>query len=183
MSDTNSNKKTFQDQCEKFGELLDLGKPVNSEVMVCAIHNDKYTKDLIANKNRPFYLKKLLENPPCFESKHKSTHHHSSAELIARAAGSLIKWSKSGFMKVDEKVLETRENACLSCPNLVDPEKFIQKLIPSKSVSNKIGERTGNHVCDLCGCHVGKKIQLYSESCPDYHPTKKGYTRWDEPAK
>jgi hypothetical protein len=182
MTDKLINREdSFEDQCKKFGDLLQLRKPVSAKVMWSAIHDDNYARDLVVNKNRPFYLKKLLENPPEVESKHKPEHHHTNRELIASAASALIRWSKSGFTKVNAEVLETRENACLSCPNMVDPENFIQKLVPSKSISNKIGERTGNHVCDLCGCHIGKKIQLYSESCPEEHPTKKGFTRWDEP--
>lgn len=181
MNEFISNNETFEDQCRKFGELLELGKPVTPQVLISAIHDENYARRLVANKRKPFYLNKLLQNPPDTESKHKPEHHHTHRELIANAASSLIKWSKSGFMKVDERVLETRENACLSCPYMVDPDMFIQKLIFSKSVSNKIGERTGKHVCDLCGCHIGKKILLFSESCPDKHPTKEGYTRWDEP--
>ncbi len=172
--------ETFEDQCIKFGELLELGKPVNPQVMFSAIHDDEYARNLVANRRRPFYLNKLLNNPPDVSSKHKPEHHHSSRELITNAASALIKWSKSGFMKVDESVLEVRENACLSCPHMVDPDMFIQRIIPSKSISNKIGERTGNHVCDLCGCHIGKKIKLVTEACPDRHPVKDGFTRWNE---
>lgn len=183
LNDYIDTNKSFDDQCRKFGELLELGKPVTAQVLISAIHDDNYARDLIANKRRPFYLNKLLNNPPDVESKHKAEHHHSSGELIASAAKALIKWGKSGFMKVDEHTLEIRENACLSCPNMVDPEMFIQKLIPSKSISNKIGERTGDHICDLCGCHISRKIQLITESCPGRHPTKEGVTRWNEPAK
>ncbi len=184
MKDTTiTRESSFDAQCAKFGELLDLGKPVSAKVMWSAIHDESYARDLVINKRRPFYLKRLLENPPEVQSRHKPEHHHTNRELITSAASALIRWSKSGFTKVDAKILETRENACLSCPNMVDPERFIQKIIPSKTISNKIGERTGNHICDLCGCHIGKKIQLISESCPDKHPVKEGYTRWNEPKK
>lgn len=171
----------FEDQCKKFGELLDLGKPVTPQVMISAIHDESYARNLVANKKRPFYLNKLLNDPPVVESKHKPEHHYSSTELISSAVEALLRWSKSGFMKVDEQTLQIRENACLSCPNMVDPDKFLQKLVPSKNISNKIGERTGNHICDLCGCHIGKKILLVTEKCPDRHPDKEGLTRWVEP--
>ena len=184
MINRNFNEKnTFEDQCKKFGELLELGKPVNPKVLFSAIHDEDYARNLVANKRRPFYLKKLLENPPDVESEHKPEHHHTNRELILSAASALIKWGKSGFMKVDAEVLEKRENACLSCPHIVDPDKILQKLVPSKHASNQIGERTGNHVCDLCGCHIGKKIKLVTESCPDKHPVNKGLTRWNEPVK
>ncbi len=173
--------ESFEEQCTKFGELLELGKPVTQEVMFSAIHNEKYARELIINKRTPARLMRLLKNPPKVNSAHKPEHHHTHRELITNAAKALIKWSKTGFTKVDEKILETRENACLSCPNIVDPDMFIQKLIPSHKMSNKIGERTGDHVCDLCGCHLGKKMKLASESCPDKHPTKEGFTRWNEP--
>ena len=176
-----NENESFDDQCKKFGELLNLGKPVTAQVLISAIHDENYAKQLVAQKQRPFYLNKLLANPPEVDSKHKAEHHHSNTELIASAASALIKWSKSGFTKVDVNILEIRENACLACPNMVDPDRFIQKIIPSKSISNKIGERTGKHICDLCGCHIAKKIQLISESCPEKHPAKVGFTRWNEP--
>lgn len=176
-------KDTFDEQCKKFGELLRLGKPVTSEVLISALHNEEYAKNLVANKRSPLILRKLLNNPPEVRSNHKPEHHFTNAELISNAAKAMIKWSKTGFTKVDMETLERRENACLSCPNLVDPEMLIQKMISIPIVSNEIGERTGRHVCDLCGCHLKKKIKVISEVCPDEHPTKEGYTRWDEPIK
>ena len=176
-----SDEDTFEEQCEKFGKLLRLGKPVNLEVLISAIHNEDYAKNLVANKRSSLILKKLLENPPEVKSNHKPEYHFSNRELISNAAKAMIRWSKVGFTKVDLEILERRENACLSCPNLVDPEKLIQKIIAIPLVSNKIGERTGNHVCDLCGCHIKKKIKVISEDCPDKHPTKDGFTRWNEP--
>lgn len=176
-----NDQDTFEEQCNKFGELLRLGKPVTSEVLISAIHNENYAKNLVANKRAPVILKKLLKNPPAVKSNHRHEHHFSNKELISNAAKAMIKWSKVGFTKVDLTILEKRENTCLSCPNLVDPEKLIQKIIAIPLVSNNIGERTGSHVCDLCGCHVKKKIKVISEDCPDKHPTKEGYTRWDEP--
>jgi len=176
-----NDKDTFEEQCKKFGELLRLGKPVTSEVLISALHNENYARDLVANKRAPLIVKKLLSNPPEVKSLHKPGHHFSNRELITNAAKAMIRWSKAGFTKVDMETLERRENACLSCPNLVDPEKLIQKIIAIPTVSNKIGERTGSHVCDLCGCHIKKKIKVISEDCPDKHPNREGFTRWDEP--
>lgn len=178
-----NEKDTFEEQCKKFGELLRLGKPVTSEVLFSALHDEDYARELVANKRAPLIMRKLLNNPPKVKSNHKPEHHFSTGELISNAAKAMIRWSKTGFTKVDLETLERRENACLSCPNLVDPEKLIQKMISIPIVSNEIGERTGPHVCDLCGCHLKKKIKVISEVCPDIHPTKEGYTRWDEPIK
>jgi hypothetical protein len=178
-----NDEDTFEDQCKKFGELLRLGKPVTAEVLISALHNEDYAKNLIANKRSVLILRKLLSSPPEVKSNHKPEHHFSTGELIANAAIAMIRWSKAGFTKVDLETLERRENACLSCPNLVDPEKLIQKIIAIPTVSNEIGERTGNHVCDLCGCHIKKKIKVISEVCPDKHPDKEGFTRWDEPIR
>lgn len=174
------NKDSFEEQCRKFGELLELGKPVTAEVLISAIHDENYARNLVANKRTPSVLLRLLRNPPNVNSDHKPEHHFTNAELIKSGAIALIKWSKSGFTKVDEKTLEIRENACLACPNLADPEKLLQILAPTKKITNRVGERTGKHVCDLCGCHVSKKMRLVSEECPDKHPSKEGYTRWNE---
>ncbi len=176
-----NKKDSFEEQCKKFSELLELSRPVSEDVLFSAIHDEEYARQLIINKRIPSKFMKLLRNPPKVKSNHKSTHPHSNAELIKSAAVALIKWGKSGFTKVDAKTLETRENACLACPNMVDPGMVIQKIIPSHKISNKVGERTGKHICDLCGCQIHKKIQLISENCPDKHPELEGMTRWHEP--
>ncbi len=102
-------------------------------------------------------------------------------ELVKRAGRALWRWSKTGFATVDDETLARRENGCLGCPYLGDPERALQKMIPAKGVTGKIGERTGKRVCKLCGCSVAKKMRLTSESCPDRHPIKAGLTRWGEP--
>jgi hypothetical protein len=72
----------------------------------------------------------------------------------------LLKWAQTGFSVVDDETLERRENACLACPHLSEPQKLVQKIIPSKEINQKIGQRTGKKVCNLCGCNVSKKIRI-----------------------
>lgn len=104
-------------------------------------------------------------------------------ELVKRAGRALWRWSKTGFATVDDETLARREEGCLACPHLGDPERVLQKMVPAGRVTGKTGERTGKRVCKLCGCNVGKKIRLASESCADEHPLKAGLTRWGEPLK
>jgi hypothetical protein len=111
----------------------------------------------------------------------KELNQDSNIGLLKKAGKALVNWGKNGFILLDDEAIERRENACLSCIYLADPVRVLQKMIPSKNANEKIGERTGKKVCKLCGCNVGKKILLPSESCPDIHPEKPEMNRWGEP--
>jgi hypothetical protein len=106
----------------------------------------------------------------------------SNTELMAKAAGAMVRWGKAGFGKVDLEVLQRREDACLACPHLTDPRAAVQKLAPAPEVSDLIGARTGKKVCELCGCQVSRKMRMTTESCPGSHQADAGLTRWGEPA-
>jgi hypothetical protein len=88
----------------------------------------------------------------------------------------MAKWARVGFTVTSEEVMQRRLAACQACPELRMPpgeQTLLYKLIGTPAI-----EKT---VCGLCGCNVFKKVRLTTESCPSLHPTKPGYSRWDEP--
>jgi len=177
---------TLPELSARLGNFLGLEKPVPLPAMMRAIEDPMYASNLITCRNAPGFLEPLLNDKQnqqyaVPESAISSpTKKKSDIDLIKKATSAFINWGKAGFSVADEATIERRENACLACPNLKPPETLLQKLTASKKVDGKIGQRLGNSVCDLCGCGLSRKIKLPSEACPDKHPEKVGFTRWDE---
>jgi hypothetical protein len=176
---------SFDDLCLRLGDFLGIGKAVPLKVLLRAINDPAYANDLIVSRNMPGFLQPLFDDPQtAFYATHDvqgREQEKSNSELLSKAARAFIGWGKTGFSVVDQTTLERRENACLACPNLTAPEKALQKLAASRLDAGKIGRRTGNKVCTLCGCNVSKKIRLPGEACPDNHPAEAGKNRWGEP--
>lgn len=149
-----------------------------------AIQDPDYANNLITCRSAPDFLEILLRDPKNEEyadtaaAKNRIT----NADLLQKAASAFLRWGKAGFSVVDDFTLEKRENACLGCENISKPEKMLQKLVTSKP-KELIGKRVSDCVCKLCGCSLGKKIRLPSESCPARHPENKQLNRWGEPAE
>lgn len=174
---------TLKEKCAAFACLLGLAEPVSEKVMVGAVDDPSYARSLLENRNSPGVLKQLLENPPSrmFERIQKNNSGFSNSVLIAKAGKALLKWGASGFQTVSAFQLEVRENACLACPNLKEPETVLQKITASSRTGSAIGYRTGNKVCGLCGCVVKNKMRLTTDTCPQEDPNVSGFNRWGEP--
>jgi hypothetical protein len=173
---------SFDELCDRFGNFLGIGKSVPPKVLLRAVEDPVYANDLIISRNTPGFLQPLFDDPETARyDKEKENHKaKTNGELVSKAFKSLLSWGKTGFTVVDNETLERRENACLSCPNLSDPENTLQQLVASKLDTERVGRRTGKKVCSMCGCNVSKKIKLPSEACPDAHPAMAGMNRWGE---
>lgn len=181
IKDTLVIDQQLEDKCWEFAQILGLSETVSPEVLQAATEDETYAHNLLVCRTEPAFLNYLLANPPKPPTPNFVQKDKSNLELVGKASKALLKWARTGFSVVDDETLKRRENSCLACPNLSEPQKLVQKLIPSKEVTQKLGQRTGNKVCNLCGCNVSKKIRLPSESCPDKHPTAADMTRWEEP--
>lgn len=172
---------SLQQQCLEFGKKLGLDGPVSEEVLRTALQNEKYAYDLVvaAENYDPRILQFRLDHPPQPDSDKAPAVHHSNLELAARAAKALIRWSATGFARVDDETLERRRQACLACPHLRDPEYWTQNLITVKPRQDLPWDVAGK-VCNLCGCVLSKKIHLPSETCPGEDPASPGRSRWGE---
>lgn len=178
---------TIEEGRKEFATILGLDEPVSAEVLLAALADETYAHNLLVSRKEPAFLKHLLAHPPGSPATTPATDSSaevietSNLELIGRAGKALFNWGKVGFAVVDDETLKRREDACLSCPNLEEPQKLLQKLVGSAASPDKIGRRTGAKTCRLCGCNTSKKIRLPSERCPDKHPVSEGLTRWGEP--
>ncbi|MBC7862179.1 MAG: hypothetical protein IAF38_04340 [Bacteroidia bacterium] len=180
MKTTIENKEqlSVKEQCLEFAQILGLNEPVSEEVLKAAVQNEIYARNLLVSKDSPEMLEILLKNPVKTSLANKE---HSTMELVAKAATALLRWGKTGFNIVNQAVLERRENACLSCPNLQEAKSIAQKIVPSLAQKNVAGHRTGKKICALCGCNVSNKMRLPSEACPDKNPENSNQSRWGEP--
>ena len=185
ISENIVKKGSWEQQLEEFGAFLEWEQSVPDVVLFRALEDERYAQYLISVKGNNEKLSMLFNHPDTkkFEGKRPKKDKPKNLELVGKATKALVKWGKAGFKLVEDEVLERRENACLSCPNLVAPQKMLQKIISLGKAKDQIGKRTRDSVCGLCGCGVAKKIKLPTESCPGEHPNKKGYTRWNEVIK
>ena len=174
--------ETLEEKCFALGQLLGLNDAVPENVFLAAIEFPLYGQKLLAKKNNPAVLEQLLNNPPELPLYSSSgvKRSYSNNELMAKAAKALVKWGFSGFKKVSDDVLQRREAACLACPNLSEPESNLQRFTASSTVIDKLGYRTGNKVCGVCGCVVKNKMKLSTETCPVASDTDPAVNRWGE---
>jgi hypothetical protein len=169
---------------ERLGEVLGLDRPVPLPVLLRAIDDPGFAGDLITCRGSPAFLTALFDDrrtrayAPAAEVADASP-----AKLAGKAALAFARWGKAGFSTVDPETLDRREQACLACPHLGDPQSLLQKLVPTGAVADRVGSRLGRKICTLCGCVATKKIRLPTEACPGEHPVRAGLTRWEEPAR
>lgn len=156
-------------RCRQLAELLELEDPVREEVMLAALADEQYARNLLTCRRAPALMEYLLANPPRHAPAPTST-----VELARRAASAFGRWAMAGFSTVDEATYRRRLDACASCPHLKAPDTH-QRLY--RAVSGGAPPS----VCGRCGCVVARKARLTSEHCPDVHPGDPALTRWGEP--
>lgn len=171
---------SFDDLALKFGSYLGLPGSIPSNALLRAINDPVYAQNLIISRQSSAFLNALLNDPGNKMYGEVEEKELTNKDLLKRAGTALLNWTKSGFTVVSDEVLEKREDACLSCEHLVKPEKFLQKLVTSKS-KDTIGKRAADCVCKVCGCSISKKIRAISESCPVTMPGNPAMTKWSEP--
>lgn len=170
---------SFDDLAVKFGSYLGLPGSVPTNALLRAINDPVYAQNLIISRQSAPFLNALLNDPDNKLYGVEEEKELTNGDLLKRAGTALLNWSKSGFTVVSNEVLEKREDACLSCEHLVKPEKFLQKLVTSKS-KDTIGKRAADCVCKVCGCSISKKIRAVSEACPVTMPGNPALNKWGE---
>ena len=155
--------------------LLNLTHPVDADVLISAIEDPDYARNLMVSRNAPPFLDHLLAHPPKRANTAASRAGNvepGNAVLVGKAAKSLWAWAKSGLEMVSDDVYQHRLSACAQCPHHIEP--------PQRMVY-KLAGAAGRSVCDLCGCVSSRKARLPHESCPSDHPERAGFSRWGEP--
>lgn len=166
---------------ERFSRVLGLQETVPLAAFLRATDDPSYCSYLLTSRNAPGFLEPLLNDPANESYLPAEPEKASSAALAGRAAKALVRWGRAGFSVADEETIARREAACLACPHLIEPKATLQKLLPAKEASDRLGHRTGNRVCAECGCQVAKKMRLPSEQCPVEDRGRPGFSRWGEP--
>ncbi|MEM6273466.1 MAG: hypothetical protein AAF998_28940 [Bacteroidota bacterium] len=172
---------SIAEQCAALGEMIGLEAPVAEEVLRLALRSKRFAQQLLASRQAPVWRDYLLKNLPSVDDDPEvEALPLDNLNLIARGSKALLRWAHSGFLPATEEMISRREKACLQCFHLRPPEKTLQKIVSTAKFVDEPGERTGNLVCNLCGCGVRNKLRLPTESCPAPHPKSEGYTRWGE---
>lgn len=171
---------TLADKCVELGILLGLNNPVSEDVLLASLDDPTYAQNLLISRGSESFMRHLLNNPPKKIVAELQSQQYSNAELISRAGKSLLKWGLSGFTMVPFEQLHKREDACLKCSNLLEPQKMLQKITASSVPTDEIGHRTGNKICLACGCVIKNKIRLATDTCPVEAAGTPGINRWGE---
>ncbi len=155
------------------GDLLGLPGPTSPDVLVSALTDQEYARNLLLCKDTPPLLDHLLANPP---KQAPAELDHSTAELLTSAARSFWAWTKTGFALVDEATYQRRFGTCKQCPDLVEPPRMrVYQIIGADGATDE------SKACAQCGCVASKKARLPHENCPAPHSDLVGMSRWCEP--
>jgi|GEM_PF-561325 len=187
--------ESVEEGCRKLAQFLKLEKPVSRDVFVSMVEDSTYAANIIMTRHSGNFLNHLLASPP-----HRFTAEgdsmlaqgkiieRSNTQLLKKAAQSLLVWTGSGAQLASDEVYQSRLSACAACPHYIEPpKKLIYKAAALLATRTSTEKSTGksksksNKMCNLCGCITANKAKLATEFCPDSHPDRPGYTRWNEP--
>lgn len=168
---------------QRLGTWLGADRAVSEEALTAAIVHPTYARRLTAARGFPEAVKWLLARPPHLPPSaarmagvREQPEDHSAGALAQRLAGSMLRWSTSGFLVVDAPTRQRRWAACQVCPHLSDPpRKGVYRLVQLVKPEAK--------VCDRCGCVAWAKVRMPHESCPEAHLADPTQTRWGEPRR
>ncbi|MEM7013484.1 MAG: hypothetical protein AAF585_18585 [Verrucomicrobiota bacterium] len=168
----------WEEERRKFSDLIGLKELAPEHVFRAALEDESYAYELMvaSQDDDPQTLEFWLNRAP---SSGGQGNQESTLRLAGRAAKALLRWSATGFTRVDEETLERRRQACLKCPLLSEPESWAQKLVAGKPRPDLPDDIHGK-VCGACHCSLSKKIHLPSENCPKPDPEIPGVSRWGE---
>lgn len=166
--------KSLEHQRMEMAAILGLDEPVSEEVLLAAVADSTYAHNLLVSREEPIFLNQLLAHPPPTQPIKDPTA-FGTAVLVHRAAQSILRWAKTGFSTVSNRVYNKRLSACSQCPNHIMPPE--QQLTIYKLAGAKANEKT---VCSQCGCVTKVKAFRTNDTCPVKHPEIPGINRWDE---
>jgi len=166
---------SWQSMCEELGAFLNLDQPVSSAVLNRALNDDKFAHYLIVARENQTLLKVLLDDPKNSDYEPDlSEKKFSNTQLAKKALGSLAKWGKQGFKRIDKETFERRWSACTICPYLDDPpEQLMYRLA-------RIKKGPENKICTACGCVALRKAKIPHEFCPQQDPADPLKNRWGQ---
>jgi hypothetical protein len=159
----------------KFGDFLGLEGPAPRAVFRRALVDDHYARYLITSRHRPSLLAVLFKDPRNrqYEEPEAATE-RSSLELVVKAGGAMVQWSRTGFARVAAETFERRFAACQACEHLVaPPDKLVYKI--------RFAKASDPRVCNACGCVASRKAHLPTERCPVASADDPALNRWGEP--
>lgn len=159
-------------QREELGAILGLDGPVAEEVLAAAVANERYARNLLVCRGTPELMEGLLANPP------RAAGRMGAVELAVEGTRALLRWGATGFTVAAGEQYRARLAACEACPHLSTPPAEGGARVLYRLAGTRAAERT---VCTSCGCVVTRKARLPAAACPEPHPDRPGFNRWNEP--
>ncbi|MBF0620594.1 MAG: hypothetical protein HQL54_01575 [Magnetococcales bacterium] len=169
-----NNASSWSEASILLGKLLGLEEAVPLPVVRRALRDDFFSQNLLMCRNNPKLLEMLFNDPQNAAYEIKENKKRSNNELLFKATGALVKWSKSGFSKVNEAEFKRRYDICKRCDELVEPSNQMAYKIVYRNAKDR-------RVCNNCGCVASGKAWITTENCSKPHPQDPELSLWREP--
>jgi len=144
-------------------------------VLARASQDDRFARYLVECRQNPHLLSMLFADPANKDYAPRSSRRpRTNLQAATQAAASLAKWAGTAFRSVDLAEADRRLSVCRACPHIanIDAAPTVTRIASSETA-----------ICGLCGCPLGRKARMATESCPDADPRQPGLNRWGQPRK
>jgi hypothetical protein len=163
--------ETVEEAARRLGEALGLPGPAPMAATRHALDDPRYARALMTTRKLPALRDQFLAAPGAAAPAPPP----SSAGLVAKAAGSLLKWGMEGLRPAEPWVIQRRLAACAACEFQVSaPDTLIYR-------GARVAVGTGATICDRCHCLINTKAAISTEHCPEQDPARPALSRWGEP--
>ena len=187
LPDDIRNAASLEAAAARLGALLELGHPAPLPATRRALADAAFARALLTSRKLVAIRDQMLTAPDTVRiapparpgapplAPPPPSAPPASAQVMAKAAGAVLKWGMAGLRHADPWVIERRLAACNACEFQADaPETLLYR--GAKVVVGKDAK-----ICTRCHCLTNTKAALASEHCPERDPANPELSRWGAP--
>lgn len=168
---------SLEDAAARLGDALGLDGPAPLAATRRALADAQFATAVFALRNMAPQRDQMLAAPHSarITGQGRASAPPSSAQVLAKAAGAVLKWGMEGLQHAQPWVIERRLAACNSCEHQAPaPDRLIYR-------GAKVVVGQDAKICTLCHCLTNSKAALASEHCPARDARDPAQSRWGEP--
>lgn len=168
---------SIEDAAARLGDALGLDGPAPLPATRRALSDAQFAKAIFALRNMAPQRDQMLAAPHSarITGQNRAGASPSSARVLAKAAGAVLKWGMEGLQHAPPWVIERRLAACNACEHQAPaPDTLIYR-------GARVAVGPDAKICTLCHCLTNSKAALASEHCPARDTADPAQSRWGEP--
>jgi hypothetical protein len=183
LPDDIRNAASLEEAAARLGALLGLDHPVPLPAARRALADAPFARALLTSRKLAAIRDQMLAAPetvriaPSSEPRARAPFSapSPSARILAKAAGTVLKWGMAGLSHAEPWVIERRLAACNGCEFQADaPDTLLYR-----GVQVVVGKDA--RICTRCRCLTNTKAALATEHCPERDPANPELSRWGAP--